>query len=117
MEGLNTILSHDESVVMRAVWETPGWGTVDDICALIWQSGFSRNKTYKILRRLEEIKFISVKKRSGRNYYAQRVGAAQYYPDLHENPKEFIKTETIKVKGSDCIEKLKRLNGRALEEK
>lgn len=112
MEDLNTILSPDAAVVMRAVWETMGWATIDDICAKIWQSGFSKNKVYKILRRLEELHFITIHKRGRRNYYAQRIGASQYYPDLHENPNRFIRNETIEVKGLLRLEKMKKLQSK-----
>lgn len=109
MDDLNTILSPDASVVMRAVWESLGWVTVDEILEKIWQDGFSKNKVRRILRELNQINFVSIKKRGGRNYYAQRIGISQYYPDLHENPEEFIANETIDLKGTDTVWKMREL--------
>ncbi len=109
MDDLNTILSPDASVVMRAVWESLGWVTIDDILEKIWQDGFSKDKVRRILRELNQINFVSIKKRGSRNYYAQRIGISQYYPDLHETPENFIEHETIKLHGTDTIRKMREL--------
>lgn len=109
MDDLNTILSPDAAVVMRAVWESVGWVTIDEILEKIWQDGFSREKVRRLLRELALLNVVSVKKHGNRNYYAQRIGMSQYYPDLYKFPAEFMANETIELKGSESVAKMKKL--------
>lgn len=112
LNHFNNELNPSIAVVMRAVWELDGWSTIDEICSQIWQEGFSRNKVYKYLRILSEINFVSVKKYKGRNYYAQRISATQYYPDLHHDSLEYIANEQIKITGINEIKKIKSIKNK-----
>lgn len=109
MMNINTVLSAEQTAVMRAVWCVCGWATVDEIEANIDRDGFTRNKIYKILRELAELDFVVVKKCNGRNYYARRINPKQYYRDYCENPKEFLQNEQISVSGVERLRRLSRL--------
>lgn len=106
---LNTKLSPEQTSVMRAVWSLKGWSSIDEICNEISSKNMNRNKVYRILCSLLEINFVSRKKYKGKNYYAQKIGLKQYYPDLHENPDEFLENEKIEIENNDFVYKIKKV--------